>query len=393
MLTDHVLPRPKWMRFFTQTETLGGLLLMSAALLAIIMTNSPLRDIYNSFVNMEVIVKAGPLGLDKPLHLWINDGLMAIFFFLIGLEVRREVREGELASFQRALLPLLAALGGIAVPVAIFVGININHPDNMPGWAIPSATDIAFALGVLALLGTRIPTTLKVMLLAIAVIDDLAAIIIIALFYTSSLSTSAMIMAGFCLTALFIMNRLGIQRPAAYILISFVLWAAVLKSGVHATLAGVAAAFFIPTAHTNNMEHALHPWVALAIMPAFAFANAGVPLDGLSINHLFTPLSGGIAAGLALGKPLGVFGVIWLAVKSGIAPMPRGLTWRHLFGMSLLCGVGLTMSLFIGTLAFPPGDYLRDVRIGIMGGSFISGILGYIVLLSCRPAQKNDEGV
>jgi NhaA family Na+:H+ antiporter len=393
MLTDHALPRPKWMRFFTQTETLGGLLLMSAALLAIVMTNSPLRDIYNSFVNMEVIVKAGPLGLDKPLHLWINDGLMAIFFFLIGLEVRREVREGELASFQRALLPLLAALGGIVVPVAIFVGLNINHPDNMPGWAIPSATDIAFALGVLALLGTRIPTTLKVLLLAIAVIDDLAAIIIIALFYTSSLSTSAMMMAGLCLTTLFIMNRLGIQRPAAYILISFVLWAAVLKSGVHATLAGVAAAFFIPVAHTNHMEHALHPWVAFAIMPAFAFANAGVPLDGLSIGHLFTTLSGGIAAGLALGKPLGVFGVIWLAVKSGIAPMPRGLTWRHLFGMSLLCGVGLTMSLFIGTLAFPPGDYLRDVRIGIMGGSFISGILGYMVLMSCRPAQKNDEGV
>lgn len=388
MYADSAHKIPKWLQFLTQREALGGFLLICAALLAIIMTNSPLRGLYEGFVNMEVIVKVGPLGLDKPLHLWINDGLMAIFFFLVGLEVRREIREGELSTVQSAMLPVIAACGGIIMPAVIFVLINMDTPGNLQGWAIPTATDIAFAVGVLALLGPRIPLALKVLLLAIAVIDDLAAIIIIALFYTSSLSTSAMAMAALCLTVLFTMNRLGVQRPAIYILVSFVLWAAVLKSGVHATLAGVAAAFFIPVKHTNHMEHALHPWVAFAIMPAFAFANAGIPMDGLSPAHLATPLACGIMAGLALGKPIGVFGALFLAIKSGLAPMPRGLSWQQLFGLSLLCGIGLTMSLFIGTLAFPPGEQLRDVRIGIISGSFISGLLGYLILLRSLSAKN-----
>lgn len=379
-----------WARILSHADAIGGFLLIFAALLAIVMTNSPLQGLYESFVNMEVIVKAGPLGLDKPLHLWVNDGLMAIFFFLVGLEVRREIREGELATRDRAMLPLIAALGGIAVPAIIFTLMNWDHPQNLEGWAIPTATDIAFSIGILALLGTRAPAALKVLLLAIAVIDDLAAIIIIALFYTSGLSGSAMAMAAICISLLFVMNRMGVQRPAVYILVSFVLWAAVLKSGVHATLAGVIAAFFIPVAHTKHMEHALHPWVVFVIMPVFAFANAGIPLDGITPAHLATPLAGGILAGLAVGKPLGVFGAIWLAIKSGLAPMPGTLTWPHLFGISLLCGIGLTMSLFIGTLAFPPGDALRDVRIGIIAGSFISGVLGYLILLNSKPAQTTQ---
>ena len=379
---------PGWNKILTHTDALGGFLLICAALLAIVMTNSPLRGLYDGFVNMDVIVKVGALGLDKPLHLWINDGLMAIFFFLVGLEVRREMREGELATRARAMLPIIAALGGIAVPAVIFLLMNIDHPKNLQGWAIPTATDIAFSIGVLALLGTRVPAGLKILLLAIAVIDDLAAIIIIALFYTGNLSGGALAVAISCITVLFVMNRLRVQRPAMYLLVSFVLWAAVLKSGVHATLAGVIAAFFIPVAHTKHMEHALHPWVVFCIMPVFAFANAGISLDGISPGHLATPLAGGILAGLALGKPLGVFGALWIAIKSGLAQMPKGLGWRHLLGISLLCGIGLTMSLFIGTLAFPPGEELRDVRIGIIAGSFISGMLGYLILLVSKPAPN-----
>lgn len=382
---------PGWARILSQTDALGGFLLICAALLAIVMTNTPLRGLYEGFVNMDVIVKAGSLGLDKPLHLWVNDGLMAIFFFLVGLEVRREIREGELATRERAMLPIIAALGGIAIPAAIFLLINLDHPENLQGWAIPTATDIAFSIGILALLGTRAPAALKVLLLAIAVIDDLAAIIIIALFYTGNLSESALAMAASCITLLFVMNRLRVQRPAIYLLVSFVLWAAVLKSGVHATLAGVIAAFFIPVAHTKHMEHALHPWVIFCIMPVFAFANAGIPLDGITPGHVLTPLAGGIFAGLALGKPLGVFGTLFIAIKSGLAPMPHGLRWSHLLGISLLCGIGLTMSLFIGTLAFPPGEELRDVRIGIIAGSFISGLLGYVILLVSKPAKTTQE--
>jgi len=390
MYADNAAKLPKRLQFLKQPEALGGFLLICAALLAIIMTNSPLRGLYEGFVNMDVIVKVGPLGLDKPLHLWINDGLMAIFFFLVGLEVRREIREGELSTLQSAMLPVIAAFGGILVPALVFVLVNLNAPENMEGWAIPTATDIAFALGVLALLGPRVPPALKVLLLAIAVIDDLAAIVIIALFYTGSLSGGAMAMAALCLTTLFAMNRFGVQRPAIYILVSFVLWAAVLKSGVHATLAGVAAAFFIPVRHTHHMEHALHPWVAFAIMPAFAFANAGISLEGLSPAQLTTPLACGVMLGLALGKPVGVFSALFLAIKSGLAPLPRDLVWRQLFGLSLLCGIGLTMSLFIGTLAFPPGEKLRDVRLGIICGSFISGLLGYLILLGSMPAKKQN---
>lgn len=382
-----------WISFLTQRETLGGLLLIVATAISLIMTNTGLHGLYHDTIDMPVTIMFGELGLQKPLHLWINDGLMAIFFFAVGLEIKREIIEGGLSTPKRALLPVLAAIGGMAVPVAIFYAFNHDQPASLPGWAIPSATDIAFALGVLSLLGPRVPPALKVLLLAIAVIDDLGAIIIIALFYTQTLAPTALMIAALCLLTLFVMNRLGVLRTSAYLVISFIMWASVLKSGVHATLAGVAAAFFIPTVHMKNMEHALHPWVAFAIMPAFAFANAGVSLHGVNIEQLLTPLAGGIMAGLAIGKPLGIFGTLFIAIRSGLTPMPAGVAWSQLFGLSLLCGIGFTMSLFIGTLAFPPGDLLKDVRLGVMSGSLVSIILGYIVLRRSLSSQKETHYV
>lgn len=370
----------KSIEHFFKTEAAGGIILVFAAVLAIIMANSPIANFYNSFLQAKIALWVGPASFSNSIHHLINDGLMAIFFFLIGLEIKREVIAGELSSRERALLPLLAAVGGMLVPAIIFMGINANAPQNHAGWAIPSATDIAFALGILALLGNRVPPALKILLMAIAVIDDLGAIIIIALFYTADLSTTALACAGFLTAALMLLNRCGVRRPAAYILTGLLLWMAVLESGVHATLAGVVTALFMPRDHIASMEHALHPWVSFLIMPLFAFANAGVSLLGVTPDLLLSPLPLGIAAGLLIGKQAGIGLAVLAAVKFGWCAMPKGITARHIYGMSLLCGIGFTMSLFIGSLAFSDIAQMRDVRVGVLVGSLLSSVAGYMVL-------------
>ena len=371
---------------FFGTEAAGGILLILAASFAMIAANSSLSVYYDHLINMKISVLIGEAGLSKTIHHWINDGLMAIFFFMVGLEIKREFLAGELSTRETSFLPAIAAIGGMAVPALVFCLINKDQPQNLAGWAIPSATDIAFALGILSLLGNRIPASLKALLLAIAVLDDLGAVIIIALFYTANLSLSALLASALCITVLFAMNRLNVLRPAAYILVGIALWVAVLKSGVHATLAGVTAALFIPmsgkqgTNMLEDMVHKLHPWVAFMIMPVFAFANAGVSLSGLSLQSLLQPLPLGITAGLFIGKQVGIFGMIFLAVKSGLSSLPKGTNWWHIYGVSLLCGVGFTMSLFIGSLAYETDEFIRDVRLGVLTGSLLSSVAGYFVL-------------
>jgi NhaA family Na+:H+ antiporter len=327
--------------------------------------------------------------------LWINDGLMAIFFFLVGLEIKREVLAGELSSFDKAALPIIAALGGMAVPGLVYYFINSGSPETLVGWAIPTATDIAFALGILALVGSRAPLALKVFLLAVAIIDDLGAIIIIAVFYTSELSTNALILAllGFALAVG--LNRVGVKRAAPYVLIGVLMWVFVLKSGVHATLAGVMIALTVPMKREDgdhsllhHLEHALHPWVAYMILPIFAFANAGVSLTGLTWSDFAQPVTLGIAAGLFIGKQIGVMGATILAVKTGFARLPAGVTWRHIYGIAALTGVGFTMSLFIGSLAFGTDDKMNAVRLGVLLGSVVSGLFGYVILRSA-PQKKS----
>ncbi|MDQ7011331.1 MAG: Na+/H+ antiporter NhaA, partial [Mariprofundaceae bacterium] len=329
----------------------------------------------------------------KPLLLWINDGLMAIFFFLVGLELKRELLAGELADVRTATLPAMGAIGGMAVPVGIYVWFNAGDMLALNGWAIPTATDIAFALGILALLGPRVPVALKIFLAALAIFDDLGAIIIIAAFYTSSLSTAALLVASGCIGALLLINRLGVTRMLPYLAIGLVMWVAVLKSGIHATLAGVLLAMFIPM-HGNGqhsplrkLEHRLHKPVAFIVLPMFAFANAGIDIRGMGIDYLLHPVPLGITLGLVLGKPIGVLAFTWLGVKSGLARLPHQVDWRQLFGISMLCGVGFTMSLFIGSLAFEANIAmpLFDERLGIMAGSAIAGIAGYAYLRRVLP--------
>lgn len=374
---------------FMQMEASAGLVLMGVAVLAMIFANTGLAGLYTSVLDTNIRVGIGSFEISKPALLWINDGLMAIFFFLIGLEIKREVLLGELSSFDKAILPIFAAIGGMAVPGLVYVAINWGTPENLVGWAIPAATDIAFALGVLALLGTRAPVALKVFLLAVAIIDDLGAIIIIAIFYTSELSTNALTFSMLGFAAAVALNRMGIQRIAPYIIIGVIMWVFVLKSGVHATLAGVLIALTIPLKEKNGdkallykVEHALHPWVAYMILPIFAFANAGVSLTGLSVSDLTQPLTFGIAAGLFLGKQIGVVAATWIAVKSGIAKLPEGINWLHLYGVACLTGIGFTMSLFVGSLAFGADDAMNAVRLGVIFGSVLSGILGFVVLRS-----------
>ncbi|MGR3812964.1 MAG: Na+/H+ antiporter NhaA [Cognatishimia activa] len=377
---------------FMQMEASAGLVLMGVAVLAMIFANTGLAGLYTSVLDTNIRVGIGSFEISKPALLWINDGLMAIFFFLIGLEIKREVLLGELSSFDKAILPIFAAIGGMAVPGLVYVAINWGTPENLVGWAIPAATDIAFALGVLALLGTRAPVALKVFLLAVAIIDDLGAIIIIAIFYTSELSTNALTFSMLGFAAAVALNRMGIQRIAPYIIIGVIMWVFVLKSGVHATLAGVLIALTIPLKEKNGdkallykVEHALHPWVAYMILPIFAFANAGVSLTGLSVSDLTQPLTFGIAAGLFLGKQIGVVAATWIAVKSGIAKLPEGINWLHLYGVACLTGIGFTMSLFVGSLAFGADDAMNAVRLGVIFGSVLSGILGFVVLRSMAP--------
>ncbi|MDX2258638.1 MAG: Na+/H+ antiporter NhaA [Hyphomicrobiaceae bacterium] len=382
-------------RAFFDHQAAGGIVLMAAAVLAILLANSPLQWLYAGFNETPVAVRVGPLALEKPLLLWINDGLMAIFFFLVGLEIKKELLEGRLATFQSAALPAFAAVGGMLVPALIYVAINWNDPTALRGWAIPAATDIAFALGVLALLGPRVPAALKVFLLALAIIDDLGAVIIIALFYTSDLSMTALQLALAGVVGLALLNWFGVARLTPYVLVGIFLWVCVLKSGVHATLAGVVVALFIPmrdpadASHSpvKEVEHGLAPWVAFGIMPVFAFANAGVSLSGLSFADVFAGIPLGIALGLFIGKQIGIVGLSWLAVRAGIATLPEGLDWRHIYGASLLAGIGFTMSLFIGTLAFPDDSSAAAVRIGVLGGTLLSGVAGYFVLRAILDAD------
>ncbi len=375
-------------RDFLRHEATAGLLLMATAALALLLDNSPLSPIYDKLIATPVVLQIGDFEIDKPLLLWINDGLMAVFFMLVGLEIKREVLEGELSSRSQIMLPGIAAVGGMVVPAAIYAMINWDDPIRLNGWAIPAATDIAFALGILALLGSRVPVALKLFLLALAIIDDLGAIIIIAVYYTADLSLVSLAVAGVGATVLIILNRCGVMRLAPYILVGIVMWAGVLKSGVHATLAGVVLAMAIPLRAAEpgqepplkRLEHALHPWVAFGVLPAFAFANAGVSLAGLSLDSFFEPLPLGIMLGLFLGKQLGVFGFVWVGVRLGLCQLPNGVTWLQIYGVALLSGIGFTMSLFIGTLAYEGPAYSAGIRLGVLGGSILSGVLGYLVL-------------
>jgi NhaA family Na+:H+ antiporter len=367
---------------FLALESAGGILLAGAALAAMLLANSPLDTLYTGFLDTPVEVRIGNFEIAKPFLLWINDGLMAVFFFLVGLELKREVLEGELSSVSQVLLPALAAAGGMAAPAAIYAWLNWGDPLTLHGWAIPVATDIAFALGVLSLLGNRVPVGLKVFLMTLAILDDVGAIVIIALFYTDNLAPGSLGIAAAALAGLLALNRTGVKRAAPYLLVGLILWASVLKSGVHATLAGVALAFFIPRKAARMLEHDLHPPVAYAILPLFAFANAGVSLTGVSLASFLLPLPLGIAAGLIVGKTLGVFGVSFLAIRLGLAQMPAGGNWGALLGLALLCGIGFTMSLFIAGLAFEGlgPEYANLTRLGILAGSLIAALGGYALL-------------
>ena len=373
---------------FFHHEAAGGLVLVVAALVALLASNSPLAWLYDGFLHTPVGMRVGDLALDKSLLHWINDGLMAIFFFLVGLEIKRELLQGELSTFGQAMLPAVAAAGGMVAPAIIYVAINTGDPVALRGWAIPTATDIAFAVGVLALLGPRIPSSLKIFLLALAIIDDLGAIIIIALFYTDNLSLVSLTLAFAGLAVLAILNARGVTRLAPYLLTGIFIWVCVLKSGVHATLAGVAVALAIPLTSKGagepslleQLEENLHPWVAFAVLPLFAFANAGVSLQGLSLENLLEPIPLGIAAGLFAGKAIGIFGATWIAVMGGLAGKPDGATWLQILGVALLGGIGFTMSLFIGMLAFPDPAEAASLRLGVLTGSLLSAVAGYLIL-------------
>jgi len=383
-------------REFLRLEAAGGIVLMIAALLALIASNSGLAPYYSLFLDLPVEIRLGVLHIGKPLLLWINDGLMAVFFLLVGLEIKRELKEGELSTLRQALLPAIAAVGGMIFPALIYAAANASDPEALRGWAIPSATDIAFAIGVLSLLGGRIPIGLKVFLLAVAIFDDLGAIVIIALFYTADLSTLSLILAAGVLAIMAALNLAGVTRIAPYALLGIILWVCVLKSGVHATLAGVAVAFAIPmrgpddSSPLKDLEHVLHPWVAFLVTPLFGFANAGVSFTGVSFASLFEGVALGIGAGLFIGKQIGVLLTVFLCVRLGLARLPEGTNWLSIYGVSLLAGIGFTMSLFIGTLAWDDSTHAAPLRLGVLGGSLLSGIVGYLVLRFA--SAKNAAG-
>jgi len=376
---------------FTERESSAGIILIFVTIAALLLKNSPLSEAYNAVLHTPVEVRFGALHIDKPLLLWINDGLMAVFFLLIGLEVKREIIEGEFSSWSQIALPGIAAIGGMAVPALIYIGFNHGESFAMRGWAIPTATDIAFALGILSLLGNRVPVSLKIFLMALAIIDDLGAIIIIALFYTAELSTFSITLAITTIAMLMLMNKLGVAKKAAYIMLGVVLWVSVLKSGVHATLAGVALAFTIPFESkykngdsfsiSKTIEHDLHYWVAFIILPRFAFVNAGIDLRGISMNQMSEGVPLGIMLGLFIGKQLGVFGFSWVAIKLKLAYLPNESNWWQLYGVAVLTGIGFTMSLFINSLAFEDDMvYQYTDKLAVIIGSFLSGIFGYLIL-------------
>ena len=383
---------------FIKMESASGLLLVAAAVLAILMANSPLMHLYNLLIDVPVAIKIGTFEIAKPLLLWVNDGLMALFFLMVGLELKREVLEGELSSPKKVVLPALGAVGGMLVPALIYIAFNHQNPQALDGWAIPTATDIAFALGVMSLLGSRIPNSLKVFLISLAIFDDLGAIIIIAFFYTSKISMTALIVAGTCIVVLFLMNRKGVLSTGIYLLVGLVMWTSLLKSGVHATLAGVILAMFIPlkkkAADAENppllqLEHELQTPVAFIILPVFAFCNAGITFTDMGMDQVLHSIPVGITLGLFLGKQIGVFLFCWLGIKLSLAERPKELSWSVLYGTAVLCGIGFTMSLFIGSLAFQETGVNRivDERLGILIGSLLSGVIGYLVLRKFLPAK------
>lgn len=375
---------------FFKSEASGGVLLLIFAFAAILCANTALSDFYFDFLQTPVKLQFGDFALNKPLLLWVNDGFMAVFFTLIGLEVKKELFEGSLSSYKNAIFPAVAAIGGMIVPALVYWFINQNNPEFYAGWAIPMATDIAFAVGIVALLGARVPLALKVFLLALAIIDDLGAIAVIAVFYSQEISMQALTIAAIAIIALVILNRFKVASHCAYLVVGLVLWTAVLKSGVHATLAGVIIGFCVPLngkngeRPTDELEHNLAPWCSFMILPLFAFSNAGVSLAGVGIEKLSSPLPLGIALGLIIGKSVGVFGFSYLAVLLKIARLPKGVNFKQIFAISVLCGIGFTMSMFLASLAFDVSAAGEEVtslaRLGILLGSLVSAILGYILL-------------
>jgi NhaA family Na+:H+ antiporter len=384
------------LKAFMKLEAASGIVLLAAALLALIVSNSPLASLYDALLSVPMEFRLGEFALAKPVLLWINDGLMAIFFLLVGLEIKRAMLQGALSGKGQAVLPAIAAAGGMAVPAAIYVAFNWHDPAALRGWAIPAATDIAFAVGVLALLGERVPIALKAFLLAVAIFDDVGAIVIIAVFYTDSLSLTSLALAGVAMLALLALNLRGVLALGPYILVGIFLWVCVLKSGVHATLAGVVLAMAIPlrtrekTGYSPlpHLEHMLHPWVAFLIMPLFGFANAGVTVIGMQASQLLGPIPLGIAAGLFIGKQIGIFAFTWLTVRAGLAALPQSVTWPQIYGAGLLAGIGFTMSLFIGILAFSDPAQAAGVRVGVLGGSLLAAIAGYVLLRVVTPAPR-----
>jgi Na+:H+ antiporter, NhaA family len=386
---------------FQRIEATAGLLLLVAAAVALVIANSPVAAGYAQLLEQRIALGIEPLRLTKTVLHWINDGLMAVFFLLVGLELKREILAGELSTRQQAALPVIAAIGGMAVPGLVYALLNRDSPGTLAGWPIPAATDIAYALGVLAIVADRVPASLRAFLLGLAIIDDLGAVILIALLFTADISALALALAAMCVAALFALNRLGITRLAPYLLVGSLLWLCVLKSGVHATLAGVAIGLAIPLRVPATLpgdppllrlEHALRPWVIYLIMPVFALANAGVSFAGLTTAAFADPVMLGIAAGLFVGKQLGVFGAAWLAIRAGVAAMPGGAGWRGLYGVSVLTGIGFTMSLFIGSLAFPAGDQDASVRLGVLAGSVLSAVAGCAWLLRL-PRRSGAAGL
>jgi NhaA family Na+:H+ antiporter len=403
-MLDHDVSRTSLPRFFT-TEAIGGMLLLGAAVLAMVLKNSGYGDAYTAFLDTTVAVtfdvNNGALDIKKPLLLWINDGLMALFFFMIGMEVKREILIGELSDIRQTILPLIGGLGGIVVPALCYYLLVADDPAALQGWAIPTATDIAFALGILALVGPGVPIALKLFLMTLAIIDDVGAILIIAVFFTSKLSITAMTVAIISIVVLVTMSMRGVTRLGPYIFVGLILWASVLKSGVHATLAGVILGFCIPMgprepereseSPLHMLIHEIHPWAAYFILPLFAFANAGVSLKGMQLGDLFTGVPLAIMVGLFVGKQVGVFGFSWIAIKAKWCELPEGVSWGQLAGAAILCGVGFTMSLFIGSLAFEEGGILgtnRPDRLGIISGSILAGIAGFVILKLTTPKLK-----
>lgn len=387
----------KHLQRFFHSDASGGIILIIAASLAMLLANLDVSSgLYRAFLDTPVQLKVGALEINKNMLLWINDALMAVFFLLIGLEVKREMVEGALATRRQAIFPVVAALGGMVVPALVYLAFNAQDPVASSGWAIPAATDIAFALGVLALLGSRVPASLKIFLMALAIIDDLGAIVIIALFYTHDLSLLSLAIAAAAIAALAILNVSGVRRTGLYILVGVILWTAVLKSGVHATLAGVIVGFFIPLktqkgkSPAKQLEHVLHPWVAFMILPLFAFANAGVSLQGVTLEGLTSLLPLGIMAGLFIGKPLGISLFCWLALKLGFARLPEGTNFSQIMAVGVLCGIGFTMSIFIASLAFGAVDpeLITWAKLGILLGSLLSAVVGYSMLrMHLKPEQ------